>query len=533
MKKKQLCVIWIVLGLVLVMSVSGNEQSLRDVEITDKLIEQPQEAIVTKPIQYDLNIKYIEKSKLTKDIIDMDIQIPHEPASQPSIVTDNNGNPFVAFQSSFGLLESNIWVCQSSDGGTTWPEDSFLYFESETLDKNPDVCLLDDKIQGFATYENGFEEPRVDVLHFVDISDPTTWLGWFWDTSNSGSYVKETAITCKGDDVLAVASIRDYSGDSGNFYDTLYISWTVDPLFEDGWQGVYWLNEDNEGNSIPRSHIAAASGEKTFIVYESKPIDGPYKIYTTYAKLNETSTYLDWKSTQISSSRGNATHPHITVSGDTAYVVYSYDQSGNQDVYCAVSSSGNFWRKYPVVTSEDDELFPVIYAEGENLICMYIKNNNLFVCTSEDGGISWNEPTMVNDVEGSIIESYSCMDIDGAAGVWTDDRSDETALFIDTVGSAPLLVTSDISGGFGCSIIIENLGTADAIDIPYIIDIEGLVVLGAHSEGVFTVSAGTSTTIQSGLLFAFGKITITVSIGDIKKTASAFAIGPLILSIQN
>ena len=92
-----------------------------------------------------------------------------------------------------------------------------------------------------------------------------------------------------------------------------------------------------------------------------------------------------------------------------------------------------------------------------------------------------------------------------------------------------------ISGGFGISVIVKNVGEVDYEYIPWSIDIEGLVFLGSFTEGnIELLKPGDQIVIRSDLVIGFGPGTITVLMDEIDPCiGDAFIIGPFVLGYND
>ena len=83
----------------------------------------------------------------------------------------------------------------------------------------------------------------------------------------------------------------------------------------------------------------------------------------------------------------------------------------------------------------------------------------------------------------------------------------------------------EIKGGMGINVVITNDGYGDA---------KGgfLGLVNKTKTGLVNIPSEGSQTYSTGLLFGFGKISITVNVGIKEKTATAFIFGPLILGVK-
>jgi hypothetical protein len=231
----------------------------------------------------------------------------------------------------------------------------------------------------------------------------------------------------------------------------------------------------------------------------------------------------------------DATNPAISAHNDYVYLVCQINEIGiSEDIVCFHSSDGGgTWEMTPIANSGDNERFPQIQASGATATCTFTKNNNLYTAITQDGGATWEvfeDP--INDVDGSIIEQYRCSDVAGGIAVWTDNRDGTYDVFADEAAALPVLNIEDISGGFGITAVIKNIGAADGTDMPWAIDLDGLVFIGSSREGTIDVPAGGDVTISSGFSLGIGPVGVVVTAGGATASRSGFIIGPMILGLS-
>jgi len=454
--------------------------------------------------------------------------------SHPSVDIDSNGNPFLIYHSEEDFFNSKIFLQRSLDQGENWPEDLIWFYDfNDVTPINPDIDFVDG-VRAFGTFETAEQEPILNFFDFIDVNDPESWNLWSFDRSNSASYVSETAIAANKSGRIAMASIQDYESDD-YFKDTILITWDANNLDDetaDG--GVYWLNNDDQGISIPYSHLCADAGDKIWFVFQRDPFGSTSQISTAVCRVDENTLYSDWSQQSVAAnSRYNSTYPDLSVSGKKAFVAYMSDVNGNQDIYVASSTTGSFWNRYQVTDSSDDEKYPVISADGNDITILFMKNGNIYVTSSEDSGKTWNNPEQVNDDSNTVVEVFQNSAIKSNYGFWTDNRNDNNDIYFELVGSAPLLIIDEIKGGFGIQITLSNIGNAPAEDIGWSIDLDGgLILIGSHFEGTTNIPEGGSITVKTGLIFGLGKIDISYKFGDLDNTASGLLIGPFIINVQ-
>lgn len=464
----------------------------------------------------------------TNDIsrLPVDIQVTSalEDETHLSCAITGDGNPFVVYDKKYDIATSNLVTQLSIDKGVTWPEElgSEWNFE-DTYAINPEISMLSDGKFAFGTYETGEQEPQENMLIYADINDPETWQITYFDRSSYSTYLAETAAATKGENTLAVACICDY----GDITDTIVVNWNC-YRGEDTWPGVYWGSGDSD---LALAHLSGDAGDMIFFCADQDYQTNGHQIKAYYCNVDEATVYSDWKSGQFYSG-GNCTYPDVSVSGKLAYVVYMCDKDGSQDVYVATTTNGNYWNKYVVANTENDELYPVISANGNTATCMFTKNNDLYSTKTEDAGKTWSEPVKVNDDAGSVISQYGSLDIAQAYGFWASNRAGNNDIFFEEVGKFAQIGIDRISGGFGLTVTLTNVGNLDAVDVPWSITTDGkLVFLGSEISGTILIPAGGSATISSGFILAIGKVTINITVEKLTKTVSGTALGPFILNV--
>jgi len=175
-----------------------------------------------------------------------------------------------------------------------------------------------------------------------------------------------------------------------------------------------------------------------------------------------------------------------------------------------------------------------------------------FVKISPDGGETWDVLANLYDLAppggsffGDIIEidipEYAGLkevivafhretgDPNINAGWWLIDDVIITAY--DTI-PIPVVDIRTISGGFGVTAIIENVGTGEATDIEWSItteDLLGIILFGGEEGGtISSLLPGESFTVLTGLLFGLGLIEINVTADYMWETTSGLVLGPFV-----
>ena len=534
-RKLEIKSIFLSLGIFALMILSSTGySSIVDPSVNDEVVIYEKSVGISgeKAIKADIQLQTLDTEGL---VLSAETQITSSEfdESYPAFDIDYGGNPFLLYQSYESMGSSKIYIQRSLDGGATWPEELAAFWEIPDLTPiKPDVDFTTGN-RAFGTNEFEGYDPVLYYADYVNIEDTSSYALYSFDRSGYSTYVSETDVAANKSGAVGLAFICDYQG-TEYYEDTMEIFWNADNFADGTAQGVYWMNKDSSGNSIPRSHLCGDAGDKIFFCYESKELGKTSRVWATYSKVDVNTTYQDWKTSLISgSSSYNCTYPDISVTDAKAYCVYMSDVNGSQDIYVAVTTGGTSWKRYKVADSLDDELYPVISANGEKATCLFTKNGNLYKTSTDDSGVTWSTPVQVNSAQNSVAEAYQNYDCEGTYGIWTDARNGNDDLYFDVVGSAPLLTIDTVQGGFGVKASISNIGTAPAEDELWSIDIVGnLVFAGVHTEGNVSVPAGGSATVSSGLILGFGRVLITVTVGDATKIVSGFVLGPFMLSVK-
>jgi len=81
------------------------------------------------------------------------------------------------------------------------------------------------------------------------------------------------------------------------------------------------------------------------------------------------------------------------------------------------------------------------------------------------------------------------------------------------VPEEPELEIGEISGGFGVSAVIKNIGNGEATDVNWSINLDGgLIILGKETTGtIASIPAEDEATVKSSLILGIGSVTITVA----------------------
>jgi hypothetical protein len=229
--------------------------------------------------------------------------------------------------------------------------------------------------------------------------------------------------------------------------------------------------------------------------------------------------YLTYFGSAVIGESENTTYPDIGAQDDYVMIVTQTDIAGTEDIICLYSNdAGATWSQSTISGGTGvDELYPSIVVYGLDATCTFIKDGDLYVTKTADGGATWDTPQIVNDNTGSVRSEFRNTDIatDGTV-VWSDDREGNFDIFLDNVGgqAIPIVEIQNIAGGFGAKATIANTGDVDLTDVNWSISLSGgIIILGKEKSGtIASIQAGTAQEIKTGLVFGFGKTTITIAV---------------------
>ncbi len=471
----------------------------------------------------------------------------------PVLTIDNQGTLLLAYEYEQDFLEQDALFTYSKDLGATW-QDS-IGFQIDGRESHPSAeyaGMVEGTNRAYATFlSSAGQGAQTTLVNMIDVFDPETWEGatYVWD--DSGFYEFNSCDLVAFHDPIPIgteeaehfvaAFIGSFSGLSGYPDCVQTPHYMVDIGGGQGW--IYWFYYNNSANV---KMDIDKPGEMIYYTFQwgNNGNQDVIVLSTDLENVGVTEDEGGWgdgmgedRKYQITGT-ANTINPAIAADNNNVYLLLQSDQDGNQDIVCYYSSDGGAIYDMSVVADTSaDEMYPAVTANGKNAVCVFIKNNNLYSATTQDGGVSWKINNLpINDVDGSVMTQYGAADVSGNYGVWTDNRNGNGDIYLDETTSAPLVMVKDISGGFGVSAEITNEGTADASDVEWAMTFDvPLMILPSDGETRGTISSlavGTSETVSSGLVLGFGKGTITVTVDGASKSVSGFVVGPFVLGVS-
>ena len=467
-------------------------------------------------------IKYLSLDRDTR------VTLSNYDDAHPSIDVDYQGNPFVLYDSTKDNIDFDILIKKSTDKGLTWPDlYTWDWAMKGTAETYPDLSIMEDGRRGFGTHDSGTYDPILFFHDYVDIDNPDSWKLYTMDFSPQITYIKETAITTYGSNIIVIGCIVGLSYLEYNLDETLLIIWNT-AGGEGSWPGLFLINEDSNGNTRPVSKLSASSGNKLYISFQIEELDNRVGVYVAYCPLDDV-VFENWNNRIVTNLRSNSRNSHIYSSDEITYLVVQDDLFDNQDIYCYTCKSTNFWDKKVIVDTSQDELYPVIIGKDDDATCLFIRNNNLYKTETSDGGKSWSSPEQINDEDGTVVSEYGSVDIGGKFAIWTDNRNGNKDIYFEEVRSLPELVIEGISGGMKVKAYISNIGNAPAENIKWTLKLDGIIVPESKSGYITTLEPGQSRKVETDFVYGFGSFNLLVIAGDISESVNGFAFGSFVI----
>lgn len=214
----------------------------------------------------------------------------------------------------------------------------------------------------------------------------------------------------------------------------------------------------------------------------------------------------------------NYRNPSLKATNGYVYIACEKDN----DIYIHHSNDKGFtYSSTQITNTEQIETEPKVTGNGNSVAVTYLKNNNLYMTTSINGGKDWREPIRINKQNQSVSMDNDEVDINGNSIIWKDINS--TVLFNKTTIDAPIIKIENVTGGIKISASVKNDGNVDATNLPYIIEINGgLLLTKRQITGNISIPAGETKTIQTNrVFFGLGRPTLSIQVGSAVKSIPA------------
>jgi hypothetical protein len=377
----------------------------------------------------------------------------------PDITTDQNGDYVVTWTNEVSVLEADIGFAFSSDNGNTWNP---YIVQIESYQKYANSGLIDaTKHEGDGTY-NGVMGSFIDPIaatygsyRLPDINDDTTWEFGIWPDGGSPGLeynkVEDDSfylMTYYDQYSMVMAGIYDGNG----LTDGLVCHWL--DVIEFGSSVENWDAEsaqvsgpaqDPDLANVHDNDPAVTQGDYFYIVWQRNNPDSenPEILYKQVVPIDESDIeYVANYGTIDADDNYGAAHPDVEANSNRAVVAYmtSNNVYGDWDIGIAYTTdAGQNWNTgiFAANEAQVDESYPALYMTGNSVYCTYVSEGNLFLAESSDGGANWDEPTQINNQDGTVVAEENSLDVSGQGIVWTDNRNGNKDIYYAPLGSGP------------------------------------------------------------------------------------------------
>ena len=484
------------------------------------------------------------------------------------------------------------------DNGPLGVEDNFQVTTNELLDKSPSFISLpeeDSYLVGFAQEVPYYDESELEP-GFAYSSGGAAWTtrmkGWPGDqeyvsVDHNGYYDNGAYATFGNQGTTVYCQVMSDMTNPDTWDYVMWADWIVLEVGKNGieivgtypsetvWPEGLWLvgmitDIDYEGyeTQVPAffGPVPDQDGYGSIRWYpqqdNSKDICGGFDPSTLYA-------YFSWDSpgpggyiasgigniddfpgklTQIS---GDFAHPDVDAGNGYAYMVY---EQGDSIIGLVSSNNGQSWTGYTVT---DDGTDPqVVVHDDDTVSCYFVYGEDVYVSTSSDYGITWDEPVLIVDC--SIDDSvYRPFDVSTDGLIFTADDGDLYAnLFVTSTAA---IIGDIIETGSGVRSTIMNAGTTYLMDAKWDIAVEGTSPLGwwfqlepgtflyellrgkirsgGYTNDTVWLAPGRSEDISSSPTSGFGHVDVVIRVYDphipgeviAEKTEDGFLLGSRLL----
>ncbi len=399
------------------------------------------------PVQYS-SMKYEEIELLRKPIFNKPVStmkadsIFAGPGDQihPAIARTDSGMLLASY---YDKDLGNLTLKWSVDNGQTFDESSSRYSLGADY---PSIKVWEGNRSFFTVVTSNHPLWGYGgITYLVDLVDPTdneTWseYGWRWNGTYGFNNMTDADLACDSSQnsteygVLSCVMSKTLEDEH---YSNIPFLQLADP---DNFPVVYgwWRTELTNCSHTDVDIDPVKQGDKRWIyaVYDWND-EGDWKLIVWRKDFEYLfGSYTLWDI----DGNGNLQYPAVAAYDNNLVILAETDENGSKDIICYYSDSGMPGLDISFVADTgDDERYPDIRpGEGNEFICTFVKENNLYASVTRDGGATWSSPRQVNENNGVIVEEYKTSDIcNKAYKVLFEERHDDIDIYIDDLSNPP------------------------------------------------------------------------------------------------
>ena len=367
------------------------------------------------------------------------------------------------------------------------------------------------------------------MAQFSDIYDPNTWLLYSADLSDNGlDNIVDIAV---GGHTPEDETQLDYLF-GGYSYICDYYDADEDEYYESTMSYLY-SQPDGDGviYGLPSYYATRGVIGCTSVSMDIDPVTSESYAVWSYDNSGNMDIFVQqvdygtWQDsgqgfqvhpsvrTKTVRSAGNDNYVDVAALNDNAIIVSERDGA----IAAYYTTNGGFTYQESIIS--DAGVKPrVTYLDDSIATCQFSKNDGLYYSITLNNGETWTTPEKISGTD-DITTTTQVADICKLGTVY-ESLGDIYYEPIDF--SIPILQINSVSGGLGITVEIGNVGSAEATDKEYNISVTGgqFNLINKQITGTISIPAGSTKTIETGIIFGLGDITIDVKIDTLRKTVT-------------
>jgi hypothetical protein len=454
-------VVWagVILGItaLMVLPVNGvlqNSSSVNDDRIASNVVATSTTSLKIVPppdvaaIKTEILQKEISSPVAPSSILgNIPIATTSEPEIQPALAADTSGWSFGGYALQHGILDSDIVLTSSIDGGKTWKSSNIkdMWPEIVGYRSYPAVDYRGPGHRFVATFTPDINDAMGSTLYVITADNPSDTATWSMVTQDC-TWVQ--IHDRESNDIAGYSNREDWwygivvSTADSDYNSAPYVPCTNVPFFNlpytESTSWAWWFY-DYENCHHASIDLVQSSG-KFYAAWdyydETAPEKGRDILLVTGDADNITTTWS--VNIQVLGGNENNTYPDVaaTENGYVYIVAQANDLStGDQDIICFYSHDrGTTWQTSTIAADPNkNEMYPSITADGESATCVYTVDGNLYQTTTEDGGATWGASAKVNDVDGTVISEYHMGSVCKTGAFWMDNRNGNADIYFAAI----------------------------------------------------------------------------------------------------